>query len=141
MSRIWMIVCLLTLWGTALAEEPTSRDLPKGAVVLSFQLKVELGGRTTEVAPKLAVLDGKSADMTIWSDEGEDEYLKLAATPKLLDDKRVALDLFVRSRLAGKEIERKMTMVALLGNEASFQVTDAKNREKLQLSVLPTVVK
>ena len=137
MRKLLLALVWLMISGCVWAQE----KLPEDAIILSFRLKVEIGRRTTEMAPKVAVLDGKSAELEIWSNEGDDEYVKLSATPRILEGKKVNLEHRVKSRLGGQDIERKMRLVTLLGNEATFEVVDAKNKEKLGLTVLPEMAK
>jgi hypothetical protein len=143
MRNLFILIILAALISSqpCLAQDGGLEDLPKGAIVLSFHLKVEIGGRTTEMAPKVATMNGKSAELEVFSDEGEEEYVRLTVTPRLEGDEKVSLDMLVTSRLAGHKIERKMRVVTLLGSESVYQVTDAKNKERLSLKVLPEKVR
>ena len=115
-------------------------ELPKGSVVLSFHLKVEMGGRRTEMKPKVAVADGRTAELEVFSDEGEEEYVRLRVTPRVLSGGRVDLEVEVNSRLAGRSIQRKLRLTALLESVSHYEMVDAKNREDISLTVRPQVV-
>jgi hypothetical protein len=131
----WLVAAILLCGIPTLGEE-----LPKGSIVLSFRLKVEMGGRTTEMAPKVAVADGQVAELEVFSDEGEKEYVRLSVTPRLLKDNKVDLEIIVSSRLAEHSIQRKLRLTALLESESLYQTIDAGNNEKISLTVKPHLV-
>lgn len=135
-----LLLLLILLCGAPVLGEEGFRNLPKGSIVLNFHLRLEIGGRIVEMKPTIAVNDGQSAELEIFSDKGEEEYVRLSAKPRLGVNNKVDLELHISSGLAGCAIQRKLRLTALLDSESLYQVTDAKNREKISLTVKPHLV-
>lgn len=133
---VWLLAVILLCTVSTPAEE-----IPKGSIVMSLHLKVAMGDRKTEMKPKVAVADGRSAELEVFSNEGEEEYVRLVVTPRLLGRDRVDLKIEVHSRLAGQSIQRSLQLTALLETRSVYQMNNLESDEKISLSVEPRVVK
>ena len=140
MMRVLLgLLTLIVLALPAPAQEPVS-TIASGSVILAFKVKISVpeGGKTRliEMAPKVAVADGKEAEIAIEQDPKTN--LRLLVLPKLGPKGFVDLELTVKAMLSGKSVTRRMRVVTLLGVPAVVEVDDERQGEKLRVEVTAT---
>jgi hypothetical protein len=88
------------------------------------------------MAPKVAVVNGKEAEIAIEQDPKT--QVSLAVLPKLGPENIVDLELTLKALLSGKSVTRKMRLVTLMGVPALVEVDDPRQGEKLRIEVTAT---
>lgn len=129
-----MLALTCVAWGQEMVSE-----VPSGALILDFDLKVTLGERTVHARPKVAVGNGKEATIEIMSDEESGEYLRISVVPRLAKDGKVELEMDVKTRLKDREVARKMKVATLLGSRAAYALSDPDRGEEFDFVVTPTL--
>lgn len=134
------LLCFFLLGGAAFADEQGLSKAPSGSIILDFKVSARLGSHKMESRPKVAVADGKEAEISMVDDEdGSRLVIKVKPTKVAGDPVQIKLEIEILAESGDKKIHRKMKYATLPGHPYKMGDEDKKDDTELYLEVTASI--
>lgn len=140
MRTLALLGTFLALIASASAE--TMAKAPAGSIILDFKIEALLGRRAMKAHPKVAVGNGKEAEVKIVDDEDGSSLMVMVLPTRLEkpgEPVRIELKVEVRAEAEGKSIRRQMKLVTAPDEPAKLQDEDKEAGTSLSLEVRASI--
>ncbi|MGE0495949.1 MAG: hypothetical protein AB7S38_42480 [Vulcanimicrobiota bacterium] len=140
--RTLALLCTFLALVAGASAEPVVAKAPPGSIILDFKIEAVLGKRAMRAHPKVAVGNGKEAEVKIVDDEdGSSLAVKVLPTriEKAGEPVRIELKVEVVAEAEGKTIRRQMKFVTAPGEAAKMQDEDKEGATSLAVEVRASI--